>query len=521
MSAELRQAVQLIAGGDHAGAMRLVEVVLQRAPGDVTALNMLAGLKRHIGAHDEALALLDDAVRRAPNAAPLHFNRGNQLLAMARAEAAAAAYDRAIALRPDHQETRVNRARALAMIGVEHFEAGAFSRALEFFDAALRDHHLDPDAAYNRARALQALDRLDEALRAYNRAEDVHVDGDVLHNRAVLLQWLGRRDEAMRDFDAALAFRPDHAPTLYSKGIAHLAFGEYAQGWPLHELRHSVGVAPAMRDHTRDEPVWDGKALDGVLRIWPEQGIGDEVLFARLAARAQRAAGRAVLECAPRLAPLFARSFPTMDVRAFDAAAGLAAAQVAAGSVGATLGVEASDLDGAPYLVADAERVAVLRARYETLAAGRRIIGIAWMSKNPTLGAHKSARLDDWAALLTRDALFVNLQYGDTAAEVAAARARFGRNLHRDAQIDQLADLDAFAAQIAAMDEIVSVSNTTVHLAGALGVRCTVLVPPAQGLLWYWGVSGETTPWYRSVRIVRRASGETWAQHVEKAAALL
>jgi hypothetical protein len=60
-----------------------------------------------------------------------------------------------------------------------------------------------------------------------------------------------------------------------------------------------------------------------------------------------------------------------------------------------------------------------------------------------------------------------------------------------------------------------------VHLAGALGVPCTVLAPPAQGLLWYWGATGERTPWYESVRVVRRSANEDWAAQVARAAAFL
>jgi hypothetical protein len=94
-------------------------------------------------------------------------------------------------------------------------------------------------------------------------------------------------------------------------------------------------------------------------------------------------------------------------------------------------------------------------------------------------------------------------------------------NIHTDDIIDQFKDLDAFAAQVAALDHVISVSNTTVHMAGALGVDCIVMPPPARGRLWYWSIEGDTTPWYQSVRIVRRALSETWTDQVARAAALL
>jgi hypothetical protein len=152
---------------------------------------------------------------------------------------------------------------------------------------------------------------------------------------------------------------------------------------------------------------------------------------------------------------------------------------------------------------------------------GKVRLGIAWASKNAALAKHKSAPILDWAALLKRDALFVNLQYGDTAQDIAAARDAFQCDIHCDPDIDQLKDMHAFAAQLAAMDHIVSVSNTSVHLAGALGAPCTLLAPPAQGLLWYWGAAGDATPWYASIRIVRRAPGHTWGEQIAAAAEIL
>jgi hypothetical protein len=186
------------------------------------------------------------------------------------------------------------------------------------------------------------------------------------------------------------------------------------------------------------------------------------------------------------------------------------------------MGARREDLgSGAAFLRADAGRVAEIRARYVAMAGGRPVVGIAWSSTCPGRGEWKTAALSHWRALLQRDFFFVGLQYGETHADIAAARGAFAVDIHSDASVDQLRDLDAFAAQVAALDHVVSVSNTTVHMAGALGVDCIVMPPPGRGRLWYWSVEGEATPWYRSVRIVRRGLRETWEAQVARAAALL
>lgn len=544
----LVEAQRLFAQGDLEAAAVLLEAALKAAPGEPNTLHMLAALKQRGGDRAGALRLFDEAVRRAPAAAPFQFNRANLLLEMDRCADALDGYDAALNLRPQHAESWRNRARALREMGradealascgealrlAPHDPAARYERALilsalqrsaeaaDEFAFVTRAQPDNADAHFNHARMLQDLGRLEEALAGYDRAAALDpANADIQHNRAVLLLWLGRRDEAMAAFDASLAQRPAHVETLYSKGVAHLAFGELAEGWRLHALRREPGSPIAIEDLSRGEPEWSGERV-GVLRLWREQGVGDEVLFARLAKLAGARADRVVLECGERLVPLFARSFPELDVCSVGEAPA-ADAQCPMGSVGQFVGLHVDALGGgASYLRADEQRRAALRACYERLAGGRRIVGIAWASTNPRLGKHKSASLAEWGALLERDYLFVSLQYGDAAAKIASAAARFGADIFSDPDVDQLASLDDFAAQVAAMDAVVSISNTTVHVAGALGTPCIALLPPAQGLLWYWGVTGETTPWYDSVRLVRRGQDETWAEQVARAARML
>ena len=61
------------------------------------------------------------------------------------------------------------------------------------------------------------------------------------------------------------------------------------------------------------------------------------------------------------------------------------------------------------------------------------------------------------------------------------------------------------------MDLIITISNTTAHVAGALGVPCWVLVPAGKGQFWYWFLDREDSPWYPSLRLFRQATPGVWA----------
>ena len=122
------------------------------------------------------------------------------------------------------------------------------------------------------------------------------------------------------------------------------------------------------------------------------------------------------------------------------------------------------------------------------------------MGKIPGL---KSIKISDLLPLFRlRNSNVVNLQYGETTRERTEFESCHGVSLVHDDQIDQLVDIDSFTAQVAAMDVILTVSNSVAHLAGALGVQTVVLLPSAPQ--WKWSGSGQESVWYPNVQLVRR-----------------
>jgi hypothetical protein len=105
---------------------------------------------------------------------------------------------------------------------------------------------------------------------------------------------------------------------------------------------------------------------------------------------------------------------------------------------------------------------------------------------------------------------FINLQYGDCWNELASFRAQTGHQLHHWLDSDPTRDLDDLAAQIAALDLVISVDNSTVHLAGALGVPTMAMLSFPSASYWRWFFMGDETVWYRSVRLFRRCYPDTW-----------
>jgi hypothetical protein len=158
----------------------------------------------------------------------------------------------------------------------------------------------------------------------------------------------------------------------------------------------------------------------------------------------------------------------------------------------------------------DRARAEAFRQRYAALGPGP-VVGIAWQSNSAT-HRRKSLALEDFAPLFQAlpTATFVSLQYGDTRDEIDSASRRFSVRIHRDDSFDNWTDLDGLAAQIAALDHVVTVSNLNAHLAGAIGIPAHVLI--TQNTLWYWPYAKSVTRWYRSLKLVRLAEHGSAAQ---------
>lgn len=460
-----------------------------------------------LGRYSQAVESFDRAIALQPGFAEAHYNRGNALAQLDRHADALASYDRALALKPDYADALSNRANALDQLG-------RLAPALESVERTLAVNRNHLGALITRAVILRKLGRSEDALASCERALALKPDdGKSLTVRGDVLIDLERFDEALANLDREIARAPDAAGPKWNKSLVCLGLGRFREGWPLYEYRWAGAKGLVPRAYP--QPRWNGERLAGTLLAWSEQGLGDEILHASMLPDLMARTGAIVLEVEPRLTQLFARSFPEVKVIGLrpDLYSGAADAQIPLGSLGGYFrtGWEAFPHRDRGYLVADAGRAKALRARLAH--DGRRVVGVSWISKAPFGGQSKSAKLHDFAALLRLPGFrFVDLQYGDTSAERAQLRKELGAEVERLPDIDTMNDIDGLAALTTACDAVVTVSNTTAHLAGALGVPTWVMVPHGHARIWYWFRDRPDSPWYPRVRVHRQNRAQPWAE---------
>jgi tetratricopeptide (TPR) repeat protein len=456
---------------------------------------------------DAAAACYKDALALNPKLAKTHYNLGTVLHLQRRLDEAATCYESALALSPELAKAHYN-------LGNVFLVQDKLDEAVASYERALALKPESPETNNNLGNALLAQDKLDRARVCYERALAFNPKlADAHYNLGNVFCGVGKLDEALVQYRRALALQPDHAQAGFAEAVAQLHQGDFDSGWRNFEKRwQSKDHVTPMRAYP--QPLWSGgKLASGRLLIWGEQGVGDQIMFAGLVPDVIHTGTRCVLDCSARLKPLFARSFPEIEVvsnhelehnHEFDIAAHLPSGSLPSlfRANNAAFGATKS-----PYLFADP----VERERFRTCyadAGENRLIGLAWYTNNRKTGRRRSIDLSLFAPLFTRpDIRWISLQYGDhDALEKQAAAA--SAPLVIDRSVDQLANIDLFAAQIAALDMVITIDNSTAHLAGALGVSTWVLLPFAPD--WRWLQARQDSPWYPTVRLFRQPKRDDW-----------
>jgi tetratricopeptide (TPR) repeat protein len=468
---------------DYAAAVEYLKTVVELRHDDADAHNYLGLSYLEQGMQEDAADCFLLALHYHPQFPQALYNLALVALRRADLNEAVACLEQAIALMPDYAAAHNNLGYVLCR------ELGDFERGAEHIRAALR---LVPD------------------------------DPDALCNYSMVLIQEGRSDEALAICDQQLAANPDLHEARLNRAIAMLKLGRFAEAWPDYEARkftHSNYVPRSL-----PLPEWRGQVLrDKRLLVYAEQGLGDQIMFASCLPDLLPQVGGCVIECAPRLVPIFRRSFPAarIEPQARDDAslASLVQAarfdyQVAIGSLPGYFRRNWSDFPRhSDYLHADAARVAYWKDRLGALGPGLKV-GLSWFGgAASTRRDARSTQLQDWLPVLSQASCsFVSLQYGDVNGDSEMVSREHQVKIHNwSAAID---DYDETAALVTALDLVISVQTAVVHLAGALGKPAWVLVPAVPE--WRYLQSGDSVPWYPSVRLFRQAEPYSWSGVFER-----
>ena len=477
----------------------------------------MAAAQRNLGAalddagqFYEAIQAHLAAIGLAPQIAEGHYNLGNSLLRIGDHQSAAHAFGEAVRLKPNFPQAYYN-------LGMAHFGAGKIREAIEAYSTALALKKDYTEAANNLGLALESMDRHEEAIAVYERSLSFRPDNaQTLANLGSALLQAGRLEEASAAFEKAIGLAPDFADGHWNLALSELLRGNYERGWAEYEWRWRI--KSSVPSPHRSVAAWKGEGLEGkTILIYAEQGFGDTIQFARFLPLVAARGGRIVFECQVELQRLFSGVGGIWQTVArgkklpeFEVQCPLMSVPGVLG-LGKPVPVSRRPTQPSAGVPGEGEKSAIAAGSYirppfafsARWKSGPRI-GLVWAG-SPTQAndRRRSIALEMLAPLARfRDVHFYSLQKG------AAGKQKPPEGLNLIDWTQRLTDFADTAAMIDQMDLVVGVDTAVMHLAGAMGKAAWVLLPVVPP--WHYGMVGDTSPWYPTLRLFRQKRGGDW-----------
>ncbi|HJS45973.1 MAG TPA: tetratricopeptide repeat protein [Rhizomicrobium sp.] len=512
----LKRAIRTWRKGDIVKAGQWALKATDVDPENSKAFHVLAMALERMGHLHKALITYERAFELDPEDPELLINLGLTAWNLKLTDGAAKMFKLYIAACPDSPLGYNN-------LGSVMSDMGQQEDAIETLRAALFRMPGEAILWNSLATVLAENGRADESLIFYEEAARLAPSfARAYHNLGYAYQHISQLDKALASYDKALELVVDPAErieTLHSRSICLIGLGKLEEGFREYEIRNNERFRCYFH-HMIDAPRWHGEDVRGKkLLLVGEQGLGDEIMFSNIIPDVLAAVGdtgKLQICVDPRLIPLFQRAYPKAEVGTYDDRTlidenGNKALRLVPfaskdnkpdcwapmGSALQYYRKSLADFPHKPFLMPDPARGAAYKEKLAALPGKK--IGICWRSM---LMTGKRARyfspIDAWGDLLrTPGTTFVNLQYGDSAPDIARAKEKFGVEIYQMEGLDLKDDIDGTAALCQALDLIVSAPTAAAHTAASVGAPVWYL---SAGLGWPQLGTAEY-PWYANTRV--------------------
>jgi tetratricopeptide (TPR) repeat protein len=480
------------------------------------AFHVLAMALERMGHLHKALVTYERAFELDPEDPELLINLGLTAWNLKLTDGAAKMFKLYIAACPDSPLGYNN-------LGSVQSDMGAPDVAIETLRAALYRMPEEAMLWNSLATVLAENGRSDESLVFYEEAARLAPSfARAYHNLGFAYQHLSQLDKALVSYDKALELVVDPAErieTQHSRSICLIGLGNLEEGFREYEIRNNERFRCYFH-HMIDAPRWHGEDVRGKkLLLVGEQGLGDEIMFSNILPDAQAAVGdtgKLQICVDPRMVTLYQRSYPKAEVGTYDDRTLIDdngnkalrlipfASKDNKPDVWAPMGSalqyyrkSLADFPRLPFLVPDPAKVAEFKEKLAALPGKK--VGVCWRSMLMTgKRAKYFSPIDAWGDLLqTPGITFVNLQYGDSAPDIARAKEKFGVTIHQMEGLDLKDNIDGTAALCLALDLVISAPTAAAHTAASVGAPVWYL---SVGLGWPQLGTAEY-PWYANTRV--------------------
>ena len=409
-------------------------------------------------------------------------------------------------------------------LGNCYSEEERFDLAEENFIKALNIEPNFYDCKNNLANLYSLTSRYNEAITLHKKnLLENNKNSSTLFNIGLVYFYKKNFNKAQEFYDKAFLINSNDQKLKKNYSYLLLAKQKYLEAWNFFESRLDFDQFSSKNiTFNKVKPhLWKGDKIsknDKVLVI-REQGIGDEILYSSMYPDLLKKYPKSFIETDERLLKIFKKSFNCkknfipfgnitknkINLNNFDKV-------LYAGSLGKIFRNKIEDFQQKRYLIGNKSIIQKINKSFKKLT-NKFKIGLSWNSKGK-LGADKSINLKLFKPLFFNQFCYFNLQYNDSKNEIKY----FEKNnptlkINLLEEIDLLNDFESVAAVLKNIDLFITVSNSTAHLAGALGVETWLIKPKNHAVLHYWNQPGNKTPWYPSIKLFNYE--KSWENTVE------
>jgi len=348
-----------------------------------------------------------------------------------------------------------------------------------------------------------------KARKYHERASEIDSNSEFISkNLANNYYYSGDFEFAIKLYNSILEKNKSNFEVRYFLSLLQLNQNNFEEGWKNFSFRWHSHVNNSKFLNINLPIYQKAKNYKSVL-VWSEAGIGDQILFSRTLRNLQKENIKIYVYLDNKLNELLKLSFPKI-IFLKELNLDKIESHISQGDLCKLYITSKRELvdTSRPYLISNKKITNRLKHKFPR---NKIICGISWLSQNVTFGENKSINLEKLKnILLLPNIVFVDLQYGDTKKEKENFLSKFGVEILTFKEIDNYNDILSLSNLISCCDYVLTISNTTAHLSGGLGVKTMLMLPKGKGRLWYWSSDKKQSLWYKSIDIYEQSISNSW-----------
>jgi tetratricopeptide (TPR) repeat protein len=301
---------------------------------------------------------------------------------------------------------------------------------------------------------------------------------------------------------------PNNKYITTAKAWLLLNQGDYKNGWKAHNA-HIAQIKNHMK--LPGAKLWKKEKLDGNLLVWSGQGLGDFIFFSKMVRLLDDYAKKILFICDKRLVPIYKRYFTKIKPEKFiieeEYQKERFSKHIASEMLGEFFANSVEDINNFSKnkLTPSKEWDLEIDKFLSSLPKNKLNVGLSWSTSNKDEIDKKGIKLDKFLEIFKKNNInLINLQFGDVKHEISSFKDKNKVEFYEFKNLNITKEIDKLMSLINKLDLVITIQNTTAHLALSIGKKTFVLLSYAPPRFYWYGPNTEKSYWYPEATLYRQ-----------------